>query len=622
MKFGTRYLSGNRTEFNFWAPDSKTVSLWLKNNNKSRKDSEDNDFWHKFPMKQKKDGWFQLITKHAGCGTVYKFELDNKMTVPDPASLYQPEDVHGASVLINLKEKKGKYTDKFEWKGRPWNEAIIYEIHTGTFTQEGTFKALEKKLDYLLSLGITAIELMPLSDFAGKRNWGYDGVLSFAPDSTYGTPYDLKNLVKTAHQKGLMVFLDIVYNHFGPEGNYLYVYAGSKLFNTDEKTPWGDALNFKNRNVRDYFIQNALFWLQEYEFDGLRFDAVHSIKDDSKKHILKEMACTIKQKITDRHVHLILENDNNEAKYLNKKLYTAQWNDDFHHAMHVILTGESFGYYQDYSEANSAHKPVYHLAKSLTEGFAYQGEKSAYRGGILRGENSKKLFSDCFVNFLQNHDQVGNRICSQRINSIISPQALKAAICINIMAPSIPLLFMGEEFGCEQPFYYFCDFEKSLSEAVKAGRLKEISGLKGVFDKKSFDEMPCLTSEKAFSVSKIDWNQLEQKKHNEIFNFYKELITARKKYIIPFIPELQGLQGDKKYTKVEIITDSVFCIEWKSKKRTLKLISNLGNNDFNYDMDFSGTLIAQSDENGFLKLINQKIIQKWGVFWFLNENNK
>lgn len=562
MIFGTRLLSDNKTEFNFWAPDSKIVNLCLKN-------SDGKSF--ELQMNQETEGWFNLITDKAPVSAEYMFQIDNGLLVPDPASRFQKLDVHNASLVINPNDFN--WENDSDWKGRPWHEAVIYEIHTGTFTKEGTFKAIEEKLDYLVSLGVTAIQLMPVSDFPGKRNWGYDGVLHFAPDNTYGTPNDLKNLIKTAHEKGVMVFLDVVYNHFGPEGNYLYVYAKSKFFNHNEKTPWGDAINFDDRNVRNFFIQNALYWLAEYHFDGLRFDAVHTIKDSSEIHILEEIFQAVKEKIQNRHVHLILENDNNEAKRLEN--FTAQWNDDFHHAAHVLITGEESGYYEDYSNKKTPQKPVYYLAKCLAEGFAYQGEVSAYRNGLSRGENSKNLLPTSFINFLQNHDQIGNRPFGERLNKISSLNKLKAIICINLLAPSIPLLFMGEEFGCEQPFNFFCDFEENLSKAVKEGREKEFSA----FHKEGaiLTKIPDATSEKTFAESKIDWNQLKQEKHGDLFDFYRKIIELRKKHIIPLIPEIEH-----SYSSFEILGEDVFSVTWQTKtNQKLELLANLSDKSYN-----------------------------------------
>ncbi|MCK5176373.1 MAG: malto-oligosyltrehalose trehalohydrolase, partial [Candidatus Aenigmarchaeota archaeon] len=383
--FGTTILPDGQINFNLWAPDAKEIALCIKKPNES---------FLELKMETEKDGWFSIKTDKAKIGSEYMFKIDNGLMIPDPASRQQAKDVHNASIVVDSNEFN--WENDINWKGRPWHEAVLYEIHTGTFTKEGTFNSIKEKLDYFVSLGITAIELMPVADFPGKRNWGYDGVLLFAPDNTYGTPEELKDLIKTAHEKGLMVFLDVVYNHFGPEGNYLYVSAKSKFFESKHITPWGDAINFENRYVRDFFIQNVLFWLEEYHFDGLRLDAVHAIKDDSPVHILEEIVAKAREQIKDRNIHLVLENDDNISKFLKKEnnnhdYYEAQWNDDFHHCVHSLITGEKTGYYQDYSEEITSKNPAYFLAKCLAEGFAYQGEPSAYRSNVPRGENSKNL---------------------------------------------------------------------------------------------------------------------------------------------------------------------------------------------------------------------------------------
>ena len=331
MPFGAQVLDNGSVHFRLWAPAAQQVSLRLES-----------AAAQSLPLLPLADGWFELTTTEAGASSLYRFQIDGKIEVPDPASRFQPQDVHGPSQVIA--PSAFDWSDE-HWRGRPWEEAVIYELHVGTFTPEGTFQVIERKLDYLRDLGVTALELMPVADFPGRRNWGYDGVLPFAPDSSYGSPEDLKRLVQAAHLKGLMIFLDVVYNHFGPEGNYLHTYA-PQFFTNRHHTPWGDAINFDgpgSRIVRDFFIHNALYWLEEYHFDGLRLDAVHSIVDDSKPDILTELAQTVRERFgKDRFVHLILENADNRARCLDRsrsgavELYDAQWNDDIHHAVHVL----------------------------------------------------------------------------------------------------------------------------------------------------------------------------------------------------------------------------------------------------------------------------------------------
>ncbi|HKS72878.1 MAG TPA: malto-oligosyltrehalose trehalohydrolase, partial [Terriglobales bacterium] len=395
MPFGAEVVDDQTVRFRLWAPKARRVDLVHGSRDV-------------IPMNFVGDGWFELLQK-SGPGSLYRFQIDGGARVPDPASRFQPRDVHGPSEVIDA--------SAFDWKdgnwlGRPWQEAVLYELHVGTFSEQGTFAGVEERLAYLADLGVTAIELMPLSDFPGTRNWGYDGVLPFAPDSQYGRPEELKHLIQSAHAKGLMMFLDVVYNHFGPEGNYLHEYA-PQFFSDRHQTPWGRALNFDglgSREVRDFFIHNALYWLTEYHFDGLRLDAVNTIADDSSPDILTELAEAVRSKIgVQRQIHLVLENDDNRSRYLKREsdgrpgLYNAQWNDDIHHALHVAITGEHDGYYVDYSDC-----PVQHVERCLKEGFDYQGQPSNFRGGKSRGDPSAELPPSAFVSFLQNHDQVGN----------------------------------------------------------------------------------------------------------------------------------------------------------------------------------------------------------------------
>jgi maltooligosyltrehalose trehalohydrolase len=348
---------------------------------------------------------------------------------------------------------------------------VIYELHVGTFTPEGNFQAIIGKLDYLVDLGVTAIEMMPIADFPGRRNWGYDGVLPFAPDSIYGRPDDLKALVDAAHACGIMVFLDVVYNHFGPDGNYLAAYA-PQFFNNNRTTPWGAAINYDgphSRPVRDFAIHNALYWIKEFHLDGLRLDAVHAITDLGPRHLLDELAERVRAAAGARHVHLILENEENAATTLLRNArgqplhYTAQWNDDLHHVLHVAATGEAAGYYREYKGDTDK------LGRALAEGFAFQGEMMAYRGKP-RGESSAHLPPGAFVAFIQNHDQIGNRAFGDRLGRIAPPEAVRAVAAMYLLAPQTPMLFMGEEWGASHPFPFFCDFGGELSGAVRNGR--------------------------------------------------------------------------------------------------------------------------------------------------------
>jgi maltooligosyltrehalose trehalohydrolase len=459
MPFGSEYRHGEGVRFRLWAPAAKRVMLEI-----SGQQGE-----VALEMPRLDQDWFELTSDCGGPGSKYAYQIDGGLKVPDPASRFQPNDVHGRSEVIDAEEFDWADAD---WVGRPWEQVVLYELHVGTFTRQGTFAGVQRRLDYLADLGVTAIELMPLADFPGARNWGYDGVLPFAPDSGYGRPSDLKQLVQAAHRRGLMVFLDVVYNHFGPEGNYLASYA-PQFFTHRHHTPWGDAINFYgpgSRLVRDFFMHNALYWLEEYHFDGLRLDAVDQIADRSHPDFLSELAETVRRIFSRRAVHLVLENDNNAAHYLRpaRQLFNAQWNDDIHHALHVTLTGENDGYYADYKE-----EPVRRAGRCLTEGFDYQGQASRFRGGRVRGEASRWLPPTSFVSFLQNHDQIGNRAFGERILKLAAACPVKTVMTILLLAPQPPLIFMGEEFGAQTPFLFFCDFGRELAAKVTEGRRNE-----------------------------------------------------------------------------------------------------------------------------------------------------
>src|SRR5262245_30041649 len=381
MPFGCELLPAGGTRFRLWAPAAPAVQLSLQRAEEVAP----------LPMSPVGGRWFELDCADAQPGTRYRFLLDSGISVPDPASRANPDDVHGASLVV---DPLAFDWDDDGWSGRPWEEVVIYELHVGTFSPEGTFAGVERRLDYLRDLGVTAIELMPVADFPGRRNWGYDGVLTFTPDATYGPPESLKRLVQSAHRHGLMMLLDVVYNHFGPDGNYLHLYA-PQFFTHRRYTPWGAAIDFDGAHgdtVRSFYVHHALYWLEEYHFDGLRLDAVDTIQQTSQPDVLEQISRAARTGSgAERHVHLVLENDNNASHYLGASpsqpgLYDAQWNDDAHHALHVLLTGETQGYYIDYADDAAGH-----LARALAEGFAFQGEPSAYRGGRLRGESSAHL---------------------------------------------------------------------------------------------------------------------------------------------------------------------------------------------------------------------------------------
>ena len=384
---------------------------------------------------------------------------------------------------------------------------------------------------------------MPVADFPGRRNWGYDGVLLFAPHAAYGSPQDLKRLVAAAHERELMVLLDVVYNHFGPEGNYLHAYA-PQFFNPAHATPWGAAINFdgeRSRVVRDFFIHNALYWLEEFNFDGLRLDAVHAIADYTRPDIIAELAAAVREGPGRfRHVHLVLENDRNEAGRLQRVhgkpcCADAQWNDDVHHALHLLATGEGDGYYRDYVQ-----RPLWWLGRALAQGFGYQGEASAHRNGQARGEISTGLPPVAFVNFLQNHDQIGNRALGERLSALAPPPLLRLEIICLLLAPSIPMLFMGEEFAAASPFLFFCDFGPDLAEKVVQGRRAEFAAFERFRTPQAQACIPDPGAESTFQASKLDWSELLQPVHAEWHALYSRLLELRRRFIVPHLAGGKG----------------------------------------------------------------------------------
>jgi len=470
-----------------------------------------------------------IVMRHVGEGYVqaevacspgasYRYRLTPELAVPDPASRRQAGDVHDASVVVASDDYPWRHAD---WQGRPWAETVLYEIHPGL---AGGFAGIERRLPELAELGITAVELMPIGDFPGPRNWGYDGVLPYAPDTAYGSPHALKQLIDTAHGLGLMVFLDVVYNHFGPEGNYLPFYAPD-FFRTDIHTPWGAAIDFRQPPVRRFFTENALYWLTEYRFDGLRLDAVHAI---SERNWLIEMAAFVHSHIpSQRHIHLVLENDDNNANLLGQG-FDAQWNDDGHHVLHQLLTNETEGYYRDYADC-----PALHLAHCLADGFIYQGKPSVYRQGKRRGQPSGHLPSTAFVLFLQNHDQIGNRAMGERLLTIMNRdlRTLRAAVALQLLAPQIPLIFMGEERGAKAPFLYFTSHPNpQLAEAVREGRRNEFSSFRAYSSPTARERIPDPNALSTYEASN-PWTGAEE--DGEWNAYYRSLLALRQQVLVP-----------------------------------------------------------------------------------------
>jgi maltooligosyltrehalose trehalohydrolase len=566
MPFGAE-ITAEGTRFALWAPGAEDVSLNLDGSQHA--------------MGNREGGWRELTVPRVGAGQRYAYKLASGLVVPDPASRFQPDDVHAPSLVVD--PKTYGWSDG-AWAGRPWEEAVIYEVHVGTVTRVGTFAAFAAKLGEVAELGITAVELMPVADFAGRRNWGYDGVLPYAPDAAYGRPDDLKQLIDRAHALGLMIFIDVVYNHFGPSGNYLHAYANS-FFTDRHPTPWGAGINFDgpdSRTVRDFFIHNALYWLEEFHADGLRFDAVHAIEDDSPTHILAEIADTVHDAFPAREVHLVLENDANEARWLARdakakpRFYTAQWNDDLHHAWHVLLTGENEAYYGDYAEDAAAR-----LGRSLCEGFAYQGEASRHRGGKPRGEPSAHLPPTAFVGFLQNHDQIGNRAFGERLSHVVSLQRLALARALLLLCPQIPLLFMGEEWAASTPFLFFVDFaqDEALAEAVRSGRRHEFSRFSAFAAAEMAERIPDPLLESTASRSVLDWNERAREPHAQIVAETKGLLRLRRQHIQPLTktPYRSG--------QFYVTGDRALEVRWRFEDGTLHLVVNLGDAEIANEID-------------------------------------
>jgi malto-oligosyltrehalose trehalohydrolase len=601
MPFGAELQPDGSIRFQLWAPTQQRVSVALS------------DCGAVLPLCKQENGWFELVTDAAPVGSRYRLELQDGMRVPDPASRYQPEDVHGPSVVIDPRAYSWRVNG---WRGRPWHEAICYELHVGAFGPEGDFNGVRRRLDRLERLGVTAIELMPLADFPGRRNWGYDGVLPFAPDASYGTPAALKALVDAAHERGLMIFLDVVYNHFGPDGNYLWLYA-PQFFTERHHTPWGPAIDFSQRPVRDFFINNALYWLTEYQFDGLRLDAVHAIVDDSPTHILVELAAAVHQLADgERHLHLVLENDANAARLLRRDnaghplYYDAQWNDDFHHVCHVLLTGESAGYYADYAD-----RSLDRLGRALAEGFIYQGEASRHRGGAARGGASRDLPPTAFVDFLQNHDQIGNRAFGDRLATLANPHAIEAVATILLLAPQVPLLFMGEEWGATQPFLFFCDFQDELAEAVSAGRRREFAKFPEFSDPVKRELIRDPNAADTFAQSVLDWTVAERSPHRERLALYEELLALRRSEIVP---RLAGIA--KADAKHELLQGEILRVSWRLVENSrLTLVARLSDNRVNAEIiDVAGRML-RSTHPAVAEQRAWGALPGWFVAWFLAE---
>jgi maltooligosyltrehalose trehalohydrolase len=505
---GATHLGGGRTEFLVWAPRAQRVEVRLLGARER---------W--VPLSVGEQGYHHAVVEGAGPGCRYFYRLDGDKERPDPASRFQPEGVHGPSEVV---DSSFDWHDS-AWRGLPLEQFIQYEIHVGAFTAEGTLDAIVPRLDELKDLGITAIELMPVAQFPGKRNWGYDGVFPFAVQDSYGGPPALKKLVDACHARGLAVVLDVVYNHLGPEGNYLADFG--PYFTDFYRTPWGPAVNYdraESDEVRRYFIEDALYWITEFHVDALRLDAVHAIVDPSARPFLQELGDAVHRRAKElqRRIWVIPESDRNDARMIRSQEagglgLDAQWSDDFHHALHTLLTGEKNGYYIDFGK-------IEHLARALTDGFVYSGEYSAYRRR-RHGNDSRDIPAHRFVVCAQNHDQVGNRMLGERLSQLVSFDGLKLAAGVVLLSPFVPLLFMGEEYGGTAPFLYFVHHsDPGLVEAVRKGRREEFSRFQWR------GEVPDPQDEETFLRSKLNYELRGSGEHRVLNEFYKELIRLRK----------------------------------------------------------------------------------------------
>jgi maltooligosyltrehalose trehalohydrolase len=504
MRFGATLLDRQRTRFRFWAPALQQVALEIEG-------------LGPIAMKPLANGWFEAEAP-CGAGAAYKFRVADDLAVTDPAARAVRGDAYGHSIVMDPHSFQWR---NLAWRGRPWAETVFYELHVGAF---GGFKGVTDALPRLAGLGVTAVELMPISAFPGKLNWGYDGVLPYAPSSFYGAPDELKELVDAAHGLGLMMFLDVVYNHFGPEGNYVDVYA-PPFFRRDVENAWGRAIDFGRAQVRRFYTENAFYWLQEFRFDGLRFDAVHAIAHPD---WLDETAAELRARLEpERIVHLVLENDDNVAGHMRDGFFNAQWNDDGHHVLHVLLTGETMGYYGAYAD-----HPAARLARCLAEGFVYQGEPSPSRDGERRGTPSADLPPSAFVLFLQNHDQVGNRAFGERLTALADRRALEAAIALQLLCPQIPLIFMGEEDASKSPFLFFAEHNEQLAQSIREGRKREFDAVAN-----AREELPDPGAIATFdrSIPSPDPHLAEAR-----FDLYRRLLALRSARIAP---RLQGARS-------------------------------------------------------------------------------
>jgi maltooligosyltrehalose trehalohydrolase len=575
VKIGSNYLGNGRCEFTVWAPAHDEVAVQIV--------SPENRL---IPMQKDEQGYFKGVAEGIEPGTLYFYKIagDDR---PDPASQYQPKDVHGPSAVVE--HDTFNWTDA-SWSGIPLEEMIIYELHVGTFTPEGTFAAMIPRLQELREFGVNAIEIMPVAQFPGDRNWGYDGAYTYAVQNSYGGPEGLKKLVDAAHKEGLSVILDVVYNHFGPEGNYTSFFG--PYFTEMYKTPWGMAMNFDDKysdGVRNYFIENALYWFENYHIDALRLDAIHAIYDLGAKHVLQELAERVNALCDrlNRKFYLIAESDLDDVRVIRERKLggygmDAQWSDDFHHCLHTLLTGEQRGYYQDYGT-------VEQLAKAYKQSFVYDWQYSRNRKKHY-GSDASDVGGHQFVVCTQNHDQVGNRMLGERLTHLVSFEALKLAAGALMISPNIPMLFMGEEYAEDTPFLYFVSHtDRDLVEAVRQGRKREFADfhLEGEFvDPFSVD---------TFHKSQLNWEKRQEGKHKVMLELYQHLIQLRRT-----LPSLKNLDKQNLETTV-FEEDKLLFLRRGSEGNQIFCIMNFNDQD----------VTCQTSPGGIWRKILDSSDDKW-----------
>lgn len=549
------WIAPDGTQFRVWSPKARSIDLIVASSPELPGSVR--------PLQKEGEGYFTGGFPDLPAGTRYQFSINGEHAYPDPASRFQPDGVHGPSEVVD--PTRFLWTDA-QWTGLKMEDLILYELHVGTFTPHGTFNGVCEKLKALQDLGVTAIELMPVADFPGNRNWGYDGVDLFAPARCYGTPDELRHLVNEAHALNIGVFLDVVYNHLGPEGAYLGAFS-PHYFSSRHKSPWGDGVNFDDDHclhARNFFIENALHWIHEYHIDGLRLDATHAMVDDSPTHFLKELAQKVHASLPkERTVLLIAEDDRNQAQLIlpyGQGGYGLDgvWADDFHHQMRRLLAGDNEGYFQDFSGT------AQDLAQTIRQGWFFTGQKSVFRKRP-QGTSTEGIPPQKFIHCIQNHDQVGNRAMGDRLHFEVDMTSFRAASALLLLSPATPLIFMGQEWGASTPFCYFTDHPDGLGKAVTKGRREEFRHFKAFSGPDAIQTIPDPQATSTFIDSKLNWEERSQQPHAKILSLYRDLINLRKTE-----PALQ--EKLKSSLKIETVGENILAIKRQAVDKTSLLM--------------------------------------------------